>query len=176
MVIEWAAFMFRHYRKIIKESSSVLSGQERGNRDRGTRTENESSDEYLSYAQHKGYDTEPSFPQVEPHQFYFRRYVQESFQKRTERTVRNRQAERSILTAYGDMSLPNPLRAFDSTDQHACPQNALEAIEKISHNEKNQGLRTQNRLVGLLDMLWGNLHRRESYGNRFVGLDLLANG
>jgi hypothetical protein len=165
--------LVRHYRKIIYESSSVLSGQERGNLDRGPRIESESIDEYLSYAQHKGYDTKPSFPQVEPHQFYFRRYVQESFQKRTERTGRNRKAERSILTAYGDMSLPNPLRAFDSTDQHACPQNALEAIEKISHNEKNQGLRTQNRLVGLLDMLWGNLHLRESYGNRFVGLDLL---
>ena len=165
--------LIRHYRKIITESSSVLSGRERGYLDRETRSENKSSDEYLTYAQDKGYDAEPSFLQVEPHQFYFRRYVQESFQKRTERTVRNRQAERSMLTAYGDMSLPNPLRAFDSTDQHACPQNALEAIEKISNNEKNQGLRTQNRLVGLLDMLWGNLHRRESYGNRFVGLDLL---
>ena len=78
---------------------------------------------------------------------------------------------REILGTYGDLGVPNPISPYDSSLD--APSNVLEAIERISHNNKNQGLRTHNRINGFLDMLWINQHRRESYGNRFIGLNLL---
>ena len=159
-----------HYLEMIEASRRLFSVDTESS---SLRRKWDRGEELVNGARHTGYDAYPNFLDVDPHQFYFRRYVHHSFQPRGKRTERNKQTEREILAAYGDMAAPNPLRAFDSGDDLQLPLNALEAIERVSHNSKNQGLRTQNRLVAMLDMIWGNFHRRESFGNRFVGLDLL---
>jgi hypothetical protein len=83
----------------------------------------------------------------------------------------NKRKLREIIGTYGDLGVPNPISPYDSSNDK--PSTVLEAIESISHNNKNPGLKTHNRINGFLDMLWLNQHRRESYGNRFIGLDLL---
>lgn len=159
-----------HYRSLLEKSSESMSGSSvsvtKNEKEQGDNLQPENEVLVL-------YDMFPEFEDVEYHQYVFRHNILDKFQPRAEREKRNKQSERDFLSSYGDMAAPNPLRAFDSDKNGQIPQNALEAIERVSTNLKNQGLRTQNRLVCFLDMVWANLHRRESFGNRFVGLDLL---
>ena len=159
-----------HYRSLLKKSSDSMSGSPASLMKNQKEQENirQPDNEMLMM-----YGMFPEFEDVEHHQYAFRHNIRDKYQRRGEREKRNKQSEREFLSLYGDMAVPNPLRAFDSDVVSQLPQNALEAIERVSTNLKNQGLRTQNRLVCFLDMVWANLHRRESFGNRFVGLDLL---
>lgn len=79
---------------------------------------------------------------------------------------------RSILETYGDMSLPNPIRPIKE-DLSYLKQNLVERIETLSKSDLNTKSTNQNRIIGLIDMIFLNMHRRESYGNRFIGLDYL---
>ena len=159
-----------HYHSVLEKSSESMSGSSvsvsKNEKEQGHNLQPDNEVLVL-------YDMFPEFEDVEYHQYAFRHNILDKFQPRSEREKRNKQSERDFLSSYGDMAAPNPLRAFDSDKTGQIPQNALEAIERVSTNLKNQGLRTQNRLVCFLDMVWANLHRRESFGNRFVGLDLL---
>jgi hypothetical protein len=79
---------------------------------------------------------------------------------------------RSILETFGDMSLPNPIRPLKK-DLSFFKQNLVERIETLSKNHLNNQITNQNRIIGFIDMIFLNMHRRESYGNRFIGLDYL---
>jgi len=116
---------------------------------------------------HDKYTTQPSALNV----IRFQEAMRYNLANNVEVRIYGKKELREILGAYGDLGVPNPISPYDSSLD--APTNVLEAIERISHNNKNQGLRTHNRINGFLDMLWLNQHRRESYGNRFIGLDLL---
>jgi hypothetical protein len=166
-----------HYRSTIKKSSDLLSGSLSPSFSLDLPLFIDDDPEHGPQPQIDvtvAYGHSPEFHEVEHHQVAFRRTIVDKYQNQSERKPQRKQSEREFLASYGDMAVPNPLRSFDSDSIKQRPQNALEAIERVSTNPKNQGLRTQNRLVALLDMIWANLHRRESFGNRFVGLDLLA--
>ena len=120
---------------------------------------------------HEWHDKYTTQPKIALNVIRFQEAMRYNLANNVEVRIYGKKELREILGAYGDLGVPIPISPYDSSKDE--PSNVLEAIERISHNNKNQGLRTHNRINGFLDMLWLNQHRRESYGNRFIGLDLL---
>jgi len=80
--------------------------------------------------------------------------------------------QKAILQQYGDLGTSNPIRPLKSFKDREVFENTLEAVEVLSETQ-DDFVAVQNRLIGFTDMLWLNMHRRESSGNRFTELNLI---
>ena len=80
--------------------------------------------------------------------------------------------QKAILQQYGDLGTSNPIRPLKSFTGRDVFENTLEAVEVLSEKQ-DDFVAVQNRLIGFTDMLWLNMHRRESSGNRFTELNLI---